>query len=220
MAECSWTKPLARAALLIAWIAWGVSTDVLPQSSSSSLTGKLTDLYSKPLEGASLTLRNQVTGAESSATTTKGGVYRFKGIEPGDYTLEAQSPRLGHGSVGGIEVMAGHEQRVQIAVQLTLEPREGGPASALAKVPRPMPLQENEGATGAASPPRIGSLLKMASHEIPETRAPASVVALETEPYWPQPKALRQGNAEGKQPCGVKKRNDACAETQVRRGSS
>ncbi len=30
---------------------------------------------------------------------------------------------------------------------------------------------------------------------------------------WPQPKALRQGNAEGKQPGRVKKRNDACAET-------
>jgi hypothetical protein len=84
MAECSWTKPLARAALLIAWIALGVSTAVLPQSSSSSLTGKLTDLYSKPLEGASLTLRNQATGAESSTTTAKGGVYRFTGIEPGD----------------------------------------------------------------------------------------------------------------------------------------
>ena len=89
MADCSWTKPLARAALLIAWMALGVSTAVFPQSSSSSnsLSGKLTDLYSKPLEDASLTLRNDATGAESSTTTTKGGVYRFKGIEPGDYTL-------------------------------------------------------------------------------------------------------------------------------------
>jgi len=182
MAECSWTKPLARAALQIAWIAWGVSTAVLPQSSSRSLTGKLTDLYSKPLEGASLTLRNQVTGAESSTTTTKGGVYRFKGIEPGDYTLVALSPRLGHGSVSGIEVMAGHEQRVQIAVQLTLGPREGGHASALAIVPKPTPLPHNEATTGAASLPGIGSVLKMESHEIPETRAPASVVTLEPEP--------------------------------------
>jgi hypothetical protein len=182
MAECSWTKPLARAALLIAWIALGVSTAVFPQSSSSSLTGKLTDLYSKPLEGASLTLRNQATGVESSTTTTKGGVYRFKGIEPGDYTLEALSPRLGHGSVSGIEVMAGHEERVQIAVQLTLEPRAEGPVSALARVLKPTPLTGNEAATGAASPPLIGSVLKIASHEIQETRAPASVVALETEP--------------------------------------
>src|ERR1700729_2573474 len=98
MAKCCWTKTLARAALLIAV----ANTVVLAQSSSGSLAGKLTDLYSKPIEGASLTLRNQATGAELRATTAKGGVYRFQGIEPGDYTLEALSPRLGRGSVSGI----------------------------------------------------------------------------------------------------------------------
>ena len=109
-------------------------------------------------------------------------MYRFKGIEPGDYTLVALSPRLGHGFVSGIEVMAGHEERVQIAAQLTLEPRDRRPASALAMVPKPTPLTGNEAATGAASLPVIGSVLKIASHEIPETTVPASVVALETEP--------------------------------------
>ncbi|HUD57321.1 MAG TPA: hypothetical protein VMR02_18970 [Terracidiphilus sp.] len=78
--------------------------------------------------------------------------------------------------------MAGHEERVQIAAQLTLEPRDRRPASALAMVPKPTPLTGNEAATGAASLPVIGSVLKIASHEIPETTVPASVVALETEP--------------------------------------
>ena len=124
MAERSWTKPLARAALMIALIMSGASRSGFAQAPAGSLTGKLTNLYSKPLEGASLTLRNQATGAELRTTTTKGGNYSFKGIEPGDYSLDALSLRLGHGSVNGIEVIAGHEERMQIAVQLTPASRE------------------------------------------------------------------------------------------------
>ena len=181
MAECSWTKPLVRAALLIALIASGASWSGFAQSPTGSLIGKLTDLYSKPLEGASLTLRNQATGAELRTTTTKGGNYSFKGIEPGDYSLEALSLHLGHGSVNGIEVIAGHEERVQIAVQLTPASREEVAAAAApiaAKSTSPM----GDKVTTASLQSMVEFVTRFATREIPEPIAPPFVVALETEP--------------------------------------
>jgi hypothetical protein len=176
MEKCCWTKTLARAALLIAV----ANTVVLAQSSSGSLAGKLTDLYSKPVEGASLTLRNQATGAELRTTTTKGGVYRFEGIEPGDYTLDALSPRLGHGSVSGIEVMAGHEERVQTAVQLTPGLRGEAATAAQPVILQPASLVEKRAATTAPLA-AVDSVIRSSSREMPEVTTPAFAVALESE---------------------------------------
>ena len=87
-------------------------------SGSGSLAGKLTDSYSTPLIGATVTLHNQATGAEARTTTTKNGAYRFTGLDAGEYTLEAESAQLGRGRVDGIVVAAGHEARVQAAIEL------------------------------------------------------------------------------------------------------
>ncbi len=92
---------------------------------NGSLAGKLTDLHSTPLDGATVVVRNQATGAEARTTTTRNGNYRFIGLDAGEYTLEAESPRLGRGRVGGILVIAGHEARVQTAIEFeqpTAEP--------------------------------------------------------------------------------------------------
>ena len=63
-------------------------------------------------------LRNAATGVEARTTTTKQGGYRFSGLPPGEYTLVADSPRLGEGRIAGIFVAAGHESRVQTALSL------------------------------------------------------------------------------------------------------
>jgi hypothetical protein len=89
-----------------------------------SLTGKLTDLHSAPLEGVTVVVRNEATGAEARATTARNGTYRFTGLDSGEYTLEAESPQLGRGQVEGIFVPAGHEARVQTAMEFELPPAE------------------------------------------------------------------------------------------------
>jgi hypothetical protein len=92
---------------------------VLAQSPArGSLAGKLTDLHSKPLDGATLVLRNVATGTEARTTSAKNGSYRFVGLEPGEYSLEAANPELGHGQLRGIFISAGHEARIQAAVEL------------------------------------------------------------------------------------------------------
>jgi hypothetical protein len=136
---CSWTKTLTVAVLLLgagrlgfAQLAPGASTQSeparLPSVQSGSLAGKLTDLHSKPLEGVVLVARNQATGAEARTVTTKNGAYRFSSLAPGEYTLEAESPRLGRGQVEEIVVAAGYESRVQAAMEF--EPLPPGPVLA------------------------------------------------------------------------------------------
>ncbi len=115
-----WAKPL-----LLAFVLAFLRIPALAQSPpSGSLTGKLTDLHSSPLAGASVLLRNRVTGALARTTTARDGAYSFTALDPGEYTIEADSATLGHGRLDGIVVSAGHKARVQMAMQLTLAPPE------------------------------------------------------------------------------------------------
>jgi hypothetical protein len=117
-AKGSWTRPLAVAALLVCA---GVAV-VAQSAESGAFAGKLTDLHSAPVGGATLLLRNQATGGEARTTTLKNGAFRFAALEPGEYTLEAESPQLGHGRVESIVVDAGHEARMQTAMEFAPTP--------------------------------------------------------------------------------------------------
>jgi hypothetical protein len=81
-------------------------------------------------------VRNESTGAEARTTTAKNGAYRFTGLEPGEYTLEAVSEQLGRGRVEGIVVAAGHEARVQAAMRFELAPST--PVEAAVQVIKPV----------------------------------------------------------------------------------
>lgn len=118
----NWTQTLAVAVLMMSAGAAGFPQSAQNLSSENgstgSLAGKVTDLHSRPLEGVAVVLRNQATGAEARTITTKNGAYRFNGLEPGEYSLTAESPQLGRGQVEWIVVAAGHEARVQAAIEL------------------------------------------------------------------------------------------------------
>ena len=107
-----------------------------PSPLTGSLSGKLTDLYSRPIGSASLRLRNGTTGAEATTTTGKNGAYRFTGLAPGEYALQADSSSLGEGQIGGIFISAGHESRVQAAVgfesHTAVAPEPASPAGSIA----------------------------------------------------------------------------------------
>jgi hypothetical protein len=106
---------LAVAVLILS--AAGVNFAQSAQNELGALTGKLTDLHSNPLPGVTVILRNEATGAEASTTTATNGTYRFSGLEQGEYSLEARSTQLGHGRLDEIVVSAGHEARVQAAME-------------------------------------------------------------------------------------------------------
>jgi len=144
------TSPLVLAAVLVAA---SVAQACLAQA-GGSLAGKLTDLYSAPLGGVTLVLRNETTGAEAQTTTSKNGAYRFAGLPAGSYTLEAESDRLGRGHLNGIVVIAGHEERLQTAMQLELlapRPFQSAALPTEAAAPAVHPIHEETPAATAAA---------------------------------------------------------------------
>ena len=108
---------LAMTALLLSAGTLLFAQSPTPGGGTGGLAGKLTDLHSHPLAATIVVLRNQATGAETRTTTEKNGAYRFSGLEPGEYTLAAESAEFGRGQVEDIVVDAGHEARVQSALE-------------------------------------------------------------------------------------------------------
>lgn len=91
---------------------------IFAQTANGSLAGRLTDLHSKPLSDVTVTVRNTATGAESHTTTGRNGSYRLNALGPGTYALQAESAVGRQGHVEGIVIAAGHEARVQAAIEL------------------------------------------------------------------------------------------------------
>jgi hypothetical protein len=211
MAERNWTKPLFVAALLLFV---GAGTVGFAQSAKSgTLLGKLTDLYSKPLEGVAVTLRNEATGAEARTTTTKNGDYRFSGLLPGEYTLEADSPRLGRGHVEGIAVTAGHEARVQTAMEFVHTSSAPLLAAAGQAQPGTSPREIPQvTATLADAPLTCKSLeeltltgfsRRVAPREIPETSTPPVNAVIAETPLHTLPLTARVMQKPEPQPSSV-----------------
>ena len=108
-------------------------------SATGSVSGKLTDLYSRPVGGATLILRNTSSGTETAVTTAKNGSYRATGLPPGEYTLNAASPQLGESNIAGIFVSAGHESRIQVSVEFGRLPAQALTSRNLATATPPLP---------------------------------------------------------------------------------
>jgi hypothetical protein len=112
-----WTILLWAALLL------GAAAEVSAQSAQNgSLTGKLTDLHSAPISNATVLVRNQATGVEERTKTEENGAFHFADLSPGEYALEASSPRVGRGSIETILIDAGHDSRVQAAIEFSFPP--------------------------------------------------------------------------------------------------
>jgi hypothetical protein len=101
-----------------------VQSVVAQEAASGSIAGKLTDLNSMPVKDAVVVVRNEATGAEARAITQKNGIYSLIGLDPGTYTVEAESEQMGRGRLKGVFVAAGHETRVQTAMQFEPSPSE------------------------------------------------------------------------------------------------
>lgn len=116
----------------------GFATPARAQTATGSLAGTLTDVYSRPVAGATVTLHNAATGAEAQAVTGRNGRYHLEGLAAGEYWVEVHSTALGQGMVAGLYIPAGHEARVQTAVDF----KAGAPE--LAKMQAVAPARARE----------------------------------------------------------------------------
>src|SRR5678816_2114082 len=62
------------------------------QLTRSTVLGTVTDTTDAVMVGAQVTLRNLATGTGRQVSTDESGVYRFLGVEPGDYSIEFARP--------------------------------------------------------------------------------------------------------------------------------
>jgi hypothetical protein len=174
---------LAAAALVMLV---GAGTALFAQSAQSgtsgtngSITGKLTDLHSMPVEGAVVVARNEATGAEARTTSQKNGIYGFTGLDAGTYTVEAESEQLGRGRLEGIFVTASHETRVQTAMQFELSP----PQPIQAVIHDIAPVTPIVNTPIAAQPLHQAAMSeRRVVAEMPATTAPVVNVTLAAEP--------------------------------------
>jgi hypothetical protein len=160
-----WPNPLLTAALLLLCAVCFAQQPKQVAASTGSLAGRLTDLFNKPIEAASVLVRNESTGEESRATTGKNGVYLFTGLRTGYYTIQAESPRLGRGQLGGILVESGRIERV---------------VTAMVFVPKPNNLEVAAGEGNnpplvAPTPPPIHPATANLDHPKPDTQSSTSV---------------------------------------------
>ncbi|MGA7856985.1 MAG: carboxypeptidase-like regulatory domain-containing protein, partial [Terracidiphilus sp.] len=184
MAASRWTKSLAKAALLM--FAAAGAAGFAQSGNSGSLAGRLTDLRSRPLAGATVWLRNETTGASAQATTSKSGTYRFTALTAGEYTLEAESLGQGRGQVDGIVVSAGHESHVQTAIEL-LPGSLPTPLSSAINTIGPTAAPRSHGlARQQSSPPSAHSFVTLTSdRSTPEAQASPLNDVLKPEPMQP-----------------------------------
>ena len=169
---------------LVAALCPAARAQTIPDGPSGTLTGRLTDLYSTPLTDAAVTVRNQATGVQVQCVTRKNGAFRITGLEPGVYTVEAASSRLGRGHLDGVVIPAGQETRVQAAMAFEAVSPEDVSSAANSSSPPPVvaPLPP----PAIVDPLRNLGLIERAAaglaHETPSTQSIVTAENLDPEP--------------------------------------
>ncbi len=161
----------------------------IQSSHSGSLAGRLTDLDSRPLAGVTVVLHNETTGAEARTVTSRNGGFRFVRIDAGEYTLTADSPRLGHGRLEGILVTGGVETRVQAAVHFE---RAATPLVEAATPGKAAAPQEAKTAMPVLAPVSRAAL-NTERPEVPARLAPHRLRAMTPAPRGMTPSQSRAG---------------------------
>jgi hypothetical protein len=152
-----------------------------PDTVKGSLAGRLTDLNSVPLAGVAIVLRNGQTGTEMRTVTARNGSYSFAALDAGEYTLAAESARLGSGQLEGVTISAGHEAQVQAAIDLEPE-RQSAPAVATNSGPtqtRESPAESNPPERGKIEPAPPAPVQFAVVEPVPLKQPAAKVEALE-----------------------------------------
>jgi iron complex outermembrane recepter protein len=87
-------------------------------SAGSSIAGTVTDIHGRVVQNASVTVKNNTTGADQKTATDDQGHYRVLNLPDGTYSLNVQAPGFAAMTQDNIQLTQGQPQT--IAVQLKL----------------------------------------------------------------------------------------------------
>jgi iron complex outermembrane receptor protein len=105
--------------------------------SSASLTGTVLDPRGVPLPGATVTVRNEATGASQKMTSDGAGKYAFASLAAGKYTIQVDASGFTTSQHPGIQVAAGQPNDLPVTLalgnvseEITVEASEAGSVAA------------------------------------------------------------------------------------------
>jgi hypothetical protein len=90
------------------------------QTPTGSLSGVVTDPSGATIAKAAVRLITQ-SGASLDTTTNKDGVYEFKGLAPGTYTLKSVAKGFALFTKEGVQIVAGQAQQLNIGLTIQIE---------------------------------------------------------------------------------------------------
>ncbi len=83
---------LPRLSYLVFFLLTLSGVSALAQTSTSRITGTVTDATGAVINGAAVTAKNEETGVTQTQTTTDAGFYAFPSLSVGTYTITVESP--------------------------------------------------------------------------------------------------------------------------------
>ena len=86
-------------------------------AASATITGRVTDPQGAVVANATVTAKNQATGAERSTVTTASGLYTIPNLQPGSYEVRAEAHGFGKG-VAKLDLVVGDQRDVNFALGL------------------------------------------------------------------------------------------------------
>jgi hypothetical protein len=89
------------------------------QTAGGRITGTITDATGAPLDGASITVTDERTGQERSATSNGAGAFTVTQLEPSTYTLKGSLSRFSDTTVKGVPVQVGQEVTRTIVLRVS-----------------------------------------------------------------------------------------------------
>src|SRR5271166_3681037 len=90
------------------------------QTSTGTLRGRITDPSGAVISQATVTA-NTSDGRSVTVVTNNQGIYEFKGLAPGSYTVTAVARGFATDQEEGVNVVAGQTQQLDIALQIAVE---------------------------------------------------------------------------------------------------
>jgi Carboxypeptidase regulatory-like domain/TonB dependent receptor len=93
------------------------------QTSTGTLRGKITDPSGAVVPQATV-MANTTEGRSITVVTNNQGVYEFRGLPPGSYTVTAVAKGFATDQEEGVNVVAGQSQQLDIALQIQVEQQQ------------------------------------------------------------------------------------------------
>ncbi|MDQ6665792.1 MAG: carboxypeptidase-like regulatory domain-containing protein, partial [Acidobacteriota bacterium] len=91
---------------------------VLPQGTTSRLTGVVNDPSGSAVAGATVKLKNQATEQIFTTITSGAGTYAFEAVQPGVYTVNVESAGFNAFAATGNQVAIGQPTTVNVTLQV------------------------------------------------------------------------------------------------------